>query len=111
MNSLFTTTAFAILSTLALNSGFCADINEQIPNPKDVRIVPVDPTPEPDHVVTKILFPQNGEVKSSGTVKGQIRVDGFSLGTTATFPEKKRSTTTMKGRPCIFLSTINPTLQ
>ncbi|MBS0651899.1 MAG: hypothetical protein JSR39_00045 [Verrucomicrobia bacterium] len=89
MNSLFTTTAMTLLSTLALTAGFCAEINEQTPNPKDIRIVPVDPTPEPDHVTTKILFPQNGEVKSSAPVKGQIKVEGLPLGVDSDFPRKK----------------------
>jgi len=87
MNSLFTT--IAVCSALALTGGFCAEINEQAPNPKEVRIVPVDPTPEPDHVTTKILFPQNGEVKSSSPIKGQIRVAGFPLGVDSDFPRKK----------------------
>lgn len=89
MRSLLTTAAVAILSTLGLTSGYCADINEQTPNPKDIRIVPVDPTPEPDHVTTKVLFPRYGEVKSSSTVKGQIKVEGYSLGTDSEFPRKK----------------------
>ena len=72
-----------------MSYGHCADLIEQAPNPKDVRLVPVDPTPEPDHVTTKILFPQNGEVKNSSPIKGQIKVEGFPLGVDSEFPRKK----------------------
>jgi hypothetical protein len=51
--------------------------------------VPVDPTPDPDHVETKIIFPRNGELKKSAPVKGQIRVDGFALGVDTEQPRTK----------------------
>ncbi len=89
MHPVFTTTAITLLTTLGFISGFSADLTEHAPNPKDVRIVPVDPTPEPDHVTTKILFPENGEVKTSKTIKGQIKVEGFPLGVDSDFPRKK----------------------
>ncbi len=78
-----------MVSVWGIATGFSAEINEQTPNPKEVRVVPVDPTPEPEHVTTKILFPQNGEIKSSQPIKGQIRVDGYSLGTDSDFLRKK----------------------
>lgn len=57
--------------------------------PTDIRVVSVNPTPEPDHVTTKIIFPQNNEVKDSTPIKGQIKVTGFALGTDSIFPRKR----------------------
>ncbi|MBI3236783.1 MAG: hypothetical protein HYZ48_03660 [Chlamydiales bacterium] len=71
------------------NPGYCAEQNELPANAKELRIVPVSPTPEPDHVTTKILFPRNGEVKSSSSIQGQIKLEGYALGTNSDFPRKK----------------------
>lgn len=89
MNTAFTTTVITILSAMGFTCAYGADITEHAPNPKEVRIVPVDSTPEPDHVTTKILFPQNGEIKSSAPIKGQIKLEGYALGTDSEFPRRK----------------------
>ncbi len=89
MNSVFKALTTTLLTTLAISYSHAADILEHTPNPKELRIVPVDPTPEPDHVTTKVLFPKNGEIKSSAPVKGQIKLEGFTLGTDSEFPRRK----------------------
>lgn len=55
----------------------------------ELRVVPVDPTPEPDHVTTKLLFPRNRELETENRVKGQVQVEGFALGVDSDFPRKK----------------------
>lgn len=74
---------------MIFTNGFCAHLEEQTPNPNGVQVVPVDPTPDPDHVETKILYPKENELKSSAPVKGQIRLDGYALGTDTEQPRKK----------------------
>jgi len=76
-----------ILATLALTSGYAANPDEQ--TSKKIRIIPVERTPEPDHVSTRILFPKNKELESSSPIKGQIQLEGYPLGTDSDFPRKK----------------------
>ncbi len=83
-NALLTTVFTTLLAT-----GFCAAVDEQAANPKEIRVVPVDPTPDPDQVETRILFPKQNEVKNSSPVKGQIRLEGFALGVDTELPRRK----------------------
>jgi hypothetical protein len=83
---------YSLLAPLILmmfSSGFCAYLEEQPPNPKGIQVVSVDPTRDPDHVETKILYPKGNELKKSSPVKGQIRVDGIALGVDTEQPRKK----------------------
>ncbi|MBY0529080.1 MAG: hypothetical protein K2P51_02705 [Rhabdochlamydiaceae bacterium] len=89
MGRIFQTTALTLASFLSFSIAQCAYLEEQTPNPKEIRVVPKEPTPEPDHVTTKILFPRKNEVETSAPVKGQIRIDGFALGVDSDFPRKK----------------------
>ncbi len=83
---------YSLLTTvmsLVFSSGFCAHLEEQPPNLKGIQVVPVDPTRDPDHVETRILYPKENELKKSSLVKGQIRVDGIALGVDTEQPRKK----------------------
>ncbi len=55
----------------------------------DVRIVPLSPTPEPEHVKLRILFPERKEIEDRQPVEMQIRIDGFPLGVESVFPRRK----------------------
>ncbi len=79
----------AIAITALFGTGFCAQFEEHAPNPNTIQVVPVDPSPDPDHVETKIIYPKADELKKSTPIKGQIRVEGFSLGTDTEMPRKK----------------------
>lgn len=68
---------------------FCAHLEHQKPNPSEVQVVPVDPSPDADYIETKIIYPKYGEVKKSSPVRGQIRVDGFALGVDTILPRRK----------------------
>ncbi len=86
------TTKFSLLTTVAmlmLNSSFCAYLDEQTPNTKGIQVVPVAPTPDPNEVETRILYPRKGELRTSTPIKGQIRVDGIALGVDTEQPRKK----------------------
>ncbi len=81
--------SFLTAASLISATAFCAELEEQTPNPKEVRVVPVDPTRDPDHVSTHILYPKNKEMKKSSPVKGQIRVEGAALGVDTDQPRKR----------------------
>lgn len=80
MHKLLRNVATTSLLTLLFSSAFAASQEEPSPNTQGIQIVPVDPTPDPNVVETKILFPKEGEIKKSSPVKGQIRLDGIALG-------------------------------
>ena len=79
-------------------SAFCAQMQEDAPNPKGIRVVPVNPTPEPDEVKTRIQFPKADELKSSLPIKGQVKIEGFPLGVDSDFPRKKEICNDPKGQ-------------
>jgi len=54
-----------------------------------IRLVPVEPTPEPSHAELIISFPGEGEVKDSNPVNMQMRVQGFPIGTGSDFERTK----------------------
>lgn len=86
MGALFMKTVF--LSSLLISCAlFGADIEGE--SKTNIRIVSVDPTPEPDQVLTHISFPDNGEVKESNPVTVQIRLEGFPLGIYSDFPRAR----------------------
>jgi len=81
--------SLTILSCALMSSLFCATMDEHKPNLGEIQVVPVEPTPDPNEVETKILYPKMNEVKTSSTVKGQIRVDGVALGVDTEQPREK----------------------
>lgn len=84
--------------TLMVTAGFCASIEPKSPNFKGIQVVPVDPTPDPDEVDTKILYPKDNEVRMSSPISGQIRVEGYALGTDTEQPRKKEVWNDPKGQ-------------
>ena len=46
----------------------------------DIRIVPVTPTPEPNHVALRVIFPRPYENKRKNPVNIQLRLQSFPLG-------------------------------
>jgi hypothetical protein len=78
------------LSVLVLASSMAraADINAQKPNEGEVRVVPVSPTPEGDHVRVYIVFPKEGDTKNSNPVSMELRITGYPIGTDSDFPRK-----------------------
>ncbi len=67
-----------------------AELEERAANPGGIRVVTVDPTPEPDHIETKIIFPKKGELKTSTPIGIQVKLEGWPLGTDSEFPRKKQ---------------------
>jgi hypothetical protein len=60
------------------------------PNETDeIRIVPVPPTPEPETVETRVVFPQMRDIQTKNPVDVQIRLDGYPLRTYSQFPRAR----------------------
>ena len=98
MHCILKTTALSLLCTIWLNTGVTAEMQGQAPNLNDIRIIPVDPTPEPYHVRTTIEFPEEGSIQHSTPVSGQVRLEGYSLGTDSEFPRRKEIWNDPKGQ-------------
>ena len=98
MHNVLKTTTLSLLCTMWLTSGITAELQDHAPNLKDVRIIPMDPTPEPFHVRTRIEFPEEGSVQNSSVVSGQVRLEGYSLGTDSEFPRSKEIWNDPKGQ-------------
>ncbi len=79
----------ATILTMMSSMGFSAELNEQTPNFKGIQVVPVEASPDPDHVETKILYPRQDELKTSNRVKGQIKLQGYAIGVDTEQPRRK----------------------
>ena len=55
----------------------------------EVRVVPVDPTPEPDEVETRVVFPEEGIVQDDSKPTLQIRLEGYPLGIVTSLPRQR----------------------
>ena len=53
-----------------------------------IRIVAVNPTPEPETVVTVVQLPHDGDVVRGNPTWVQLRVDGYALGVDSPFDRK-----------------------
>jgi hypothetical protein len=82
---------YSLVMTMSIlfSTGFCAYLEEQPSNPKGLQVVPVEPTRDPDHVETRILYPKKNELKTSSPIRGQIRLEGIALGVDTEQPRSK----------------------
>jgi hypothetical protein len=76
-----------LLACMAATLG-AAEINKNTPNTGNIRVVPVAPTPEPDHAEVRISFPKEGQIKNSFPIRFQFRIEGYPIGTDSTFPRQ-----------------------
>lgn len=107
-----TTALLTLLSSLSLfttNTLRAAEVEGA--RAGDVRVVPVDSTPEPDQVITRIAFPANGEVKESNPVTVQIRLEGYPLGVHSDFPRAKELRDRREGQSLWILVDDNHTIE
>ncbi|MBI2743396.1 MAG: hypothetical protein HYX48_05710 [Chlamydiales bacterium] len=77
------------LLMLASNFATAAQINPHSPNLGEVRLVPITPTAESDNVQTFIVFPKEGDIKTSNPVELELRVQGYPIGTNTEIPRAK----------------------
>jgi hypothetical protein len=81
-------TCAALMLTFGLTC-HAADLNEQKANPTNIRVISTNPTPEPEHVTIKIIYPRPFEVRGGSNKDVQVRIDGFALGVNSDFPRKR----------------------
>ncbi len=60
-----------------------------VPNPTDIRVVSVEPTPEGSEIETHIVLPEDSEMDKKNPVSVELRVDGYPLRTYSQFPRAK----------------------
>ncbi|MES2344953.1 MAG: hypothetical protein V4494_03330 [Chlamydiota bacterium] len=77
-----------ILSICATTTCFSAEINNQTPNPEELRVVPMRRSPEADEVEMTIVYPKENEVKTSQPLNLQMRLEGFPLGIDSELPRE-----------------------
>lgn len=82
------TTAITVLLGLTTLTCFAAELQEQHPNPEEIRVVPMSRSPEPDEVEMTIIFPENGQVKVNQPITVQMRLEGFPLGVDTEMPRE-----------------------
>lgn len=89
-----------LTALLALNfpKAYTAEIEAPKSNPHEIRVVPVDPTPEPDEVEVHITFPENNAVKVTSPVRVQLKVEGYPLATDSDFQRKREIFNSSKGQ-------------
>lgn len=73
----------------AFTSLYSAEQETPVANPTEIRVVVVEPTPEGDHVETKIVHPRNNDMERSNPVSILIRLLGYPLRTYSQFPRAK----------------------
>lgn len=77
----------------------------------EVRVVPVDPTPEPNEVETHIVFPQPQEVLDSNPVTLQLRIDGYPIGFYSQFPRAREIRNSREGQSIHILVDDRPYIE
>jgi len=98
-----------LLTTLLLSPLSGAEFAPTKPNPTDIRIIPVRPTPEPDNVETNIIFPSRGEVLSQSRMEVQVRLDGYPVGTQSSFDRRKQIWNDPNGQSLrVIIDTFDP---
>jgi hypothetical protein len=63
-----------------------------------VSIIPVEPTPEPNHVNIRIAYPQDLSYGKANPVMVQVRLEGFALGTNSSFPRARQIANSDRGQ-------------
>ncbi|MBS0620613.1 MAG: hypothetical protein JSS61_04040 [Verrucomicrobia bacterium] len=77
------------LITTVLGTGFAASLSDEPANTQGIQIVPVNPSPDPNEVSLKVLFPKYDEVKTDSPVQGQLRLEGYALGVDTEMPRER----------------------
>ncbi len=63
-------------------------LKEGTPNPNDIQVVSVDPSPAANDIAIRIQYPKNGTIEKKQPVHIEMRVDWFPLGIQTDLPRK-----------------------
>jgi hypothetical protein len=69
----------------------------------EIRVVPVERTPEPDAVDIKIAYPHEGDVEMDNPIDIQIRLEAYALGVHSDFPRAKEIRDLQQGQAIHFI--------
>lgn len=86
----------SILYTSLLQAG--VELKEGLPNPNDIQVVPMDPSPEPNQIRLRIQYPSDQEVETKLPVHMETRIDWFPLGYDTELPRRKEIYNDPKGQ-------------
>lgn len=64
----------------------------------DVRVVPVDRTPEPDSVEIRVAYPREGDVETDNPIRVQLRLETYALGVYTDMPRAKEIRDSKEGQ-------------
>lgn len=87
-------------STLILATSLQAavELNQGAPNPNDIQVVPVEPSPSANDVALRIQYPKNGSLEKKQPVHVEMRADWFPLGIQTDLPRKNEIYDDNKGQ-------------
>lgn len=75
-----------------------ASIDSHTPNPNDIQVVPMTPTPMPENVELKIVYPSSDELQAGKPLRFQTRLDWLPLGVDSDFDRKNEIYNDKKGQ-------------
>ncbi len=73
-----------------------------------IRVVPVEPTPQPESVEIHLAFPEMGEVKEKNPVALQVRLEGYPIGYDTDLPRAKEIRNNRSGQALRILIDNEP---
>lgn len=88
-----------LLALLLISSTVqAAELKESQANPGEIRVLAVDPTPEPVHVRTIVYFPRDNSVVDEQPVNFQVKIEGYPLQIESDFERRKDLQNDPKGQ-------------
>lgn len=63
-----------------------------------IELIPVDPTPQPNSVIVRIVYPEQEKANQTNSVWVQVRLQGYALGTDSQFPRSKQLANSDRGQ-------------
>ena len=83
---------------LLISTSLCAAVVEDNHGTGDVRVVPVEATPQPDSVEIHLAFPERGADNQKNPVSIQMRLQGYPIGYDSYIPRAKEIRNSREGQ-------------
>lgn len=102
------TTLFCLLFYANSNA---AEFEPHKPNVGEIRIVPVDPTPEPNNLMLRVVFPEDHQMQTKLPIQLQMRLEGYPVGVDSDFPREKEIFNDPEGQAVHIIIDDQPYIQ
>lgn len=79
----------ALILTTFCSVCSAAEYEPRAANPSEVRLVPVQPTPQAENIEVFISFPEDQRIVRKTPIEVQLRLDGYPIGNESDFARKK----------------------